>query len=350
MRFGPPAWDLQTVTAATGANSWGFFLKASSLTCERYNDAAYLASQRGTISYGGGDTLEGPVTLIPIDSEGLVGDGSFCFKAGSGSVATSIFVWDVLGADLYEHTLTAGDRATTPVYVGGYLYWLEWQITFVNPCTVSLMRSRCDLGDVTELETFSLPEVNGNAGGAVVDWIFTIGTALAFCWRTANEDLTNHARVYSKQHAAGSATDESSTWSTRFGWSESGTPTWYDAKFDCPGASIYEPSSSKAWLAVLTDPAWSGEQGILSSSTAVTGATSIWNAAPSGDWALGIYLRAVSIYSTDAQVYGSTDGTPYLIRHPRESVPGGAPVLRVEPEGDGDLQYPSALFYVGPSA
>lgn len=348
MRFGPPAWDLQKVIAATGANSWGFFLKASSLTCERYNDLIFLNSQRGTISYGGGDTLEGPVTLIPIDSEGLVGDGSIVFKAGATSVATSIFVWDVLGADLYERTLTAGDRATTPVFVGGYLWWLEWQIAFVNPCTVSLMRSRADLSGVTELETFSLAEQNGNAGGAQVELVVPSIASLAFTWRTGNEDGHNQLQVWNKNFAAGVPTEKTDDWATALGIRPNVDNTdWLDGTI--VGAGLYDPGEATSYLsatvATTHDDGFDGGFRGRLQTYAGTSPSDLW---PNNAGLWEVSSVALSVGGDFAQV---SNGSGIILRHDRSTpIEAGDPLISAEVEGDGDLNLPNAVFYIGASA
>lgn len=347
-RYGPIAFGLMTVTAATGANSWGFFLKASELTCERYNDLAFLNSQRGSIAYSGGDTKEGPVTLIPIDSEGLVGDGSFCFKAGASSPATSIFVWDVLGANLYEHALTAGDRATTPVYVSGYLYWLEWQITFVSPCTVSLMRSRSDFSGVTELETFTLDEANGNVGGARVELVVPTVAALAFTWRTGNEDGHNQLRVWNKNFAAGVPTEKTSDWATALGLRVNVDNTdWLDGTID--GAGLYDPGESTSYLsATVTTTHASGFDGGFRGRLQTYAGTSPADLWPNNAGLWDVSAVALSVGGDFAQI---SNAAGILVRHDRSTpIEAGDPLLSGEVEGDGDLTFPTALFYVGASA
>lgn len=345
MRFGPPAWDLQTVVAASGANSWGFFLKAGSLTCERYNDGTFLNNQRGTIAYSGGPDIEGPVVLVTIDAGNTVGDGSFVFKAGTGAVADKIHTWDVEGEQVYEYEIPATTRATTPCYEGGYLWWLEWLIAYDASATVRLMRSRCDLQDVTEIDTFELPEVQGNAGGATVDWVYATESDLVYLWRTGDEDEpASHARVYATPKSVGGAIDVTEEgWAAAFGWTENPDDAgWYDAHFPSY-ASVRIPG--KSLLSAVPDSDWAGpEVGILHQTDNSLGISPQWpNTAPTGAWFLTGDIACLSVYGDDAQISVS----PNFVRHDLST--SGDPEFNVEPDGDGE-QFPTALFLVGPTA
>lgn len=339
-RWGPVARDLLTVTAATGANSWALFVRSGELRCERYNNGTNLAAPRATISFSGGDQIEGQITLVPIDSAETVGDGSFVFKSGESSPATSIFAWDVDGDQVYEHALTAGDRATTPVYEGGYLYWLEWQQAYTATCTVSLMRSRCDLGDVTEIETFSLPEANGNSGGARIGFILTLAGDLVFSWYTNNEDTSHMLRIYSKSHTSGAAVDRSTaSWDTYFGLTEHPDhEDWFDNLIS--GSSVYDPADSAAYLFanVSGDGAATGP---LHRLTTVTTAANSWPDG-TGDFAPGGGVTCVSRYDELVQV-GTTDAV-------RATTPAGGTPEAFFPVDSDDDGPPTALFYIGPTA
>lgn len=339
--------DLVEVTASTGADTWGLFV-GGSLVCERYAGGTWIdGSQRATIAFSGGQDVDGQVTMVPVDGGETVGDGSFVFKSGTGAPATAIHVWDVQGEVVYTRTLATDTLATTPLYRDGYLWWLEWNGDFNNPTTVSLMRSRCDLGDVTELETFDLPEVNGNVGGAHVHYIVPLDGGLDFSWLTNNESGHQQLRFFNKSYAAGVAADKTNDYAAHYDipFNVDGATDWLDGSASC--VSIYH--DGQAYLAPLLSS--NHEDGIGPSS--IDGALQyqdsttpgvIW-ANNDGDWLVS--STSISVFDGVAALYGN--GT--IIRHDATiPVDPGGPALVASVDGPIELGLPVAMFYVGPSA
>lgn len=162
---GPIARNILSVVAASGANQEAFYISAGEAFVDFYNDAEFV-SNRATLSFSGEETIEGNVTRIDVDSEATVGDGSYCFKTGSGAIADKIYCWDVEGATIHEYEIPATKRATTPLLRDGFLWWLEWPIAYAATVSVVLKKSRCDLTtDLATVHTFSLDERNGKRGG-----------------------------------------------------------------------------------------------------------------------------------------------------------------------------------------
>lgn len=343
MVFAP---DLVRVVPPTG-NLWGLFVDADELRCEPYDDGTFIVgATRASIAYSGGATVEGAVTMIHEDSEALVGPGSFVFKAGASSPATSIVVWDVEGAALHTRTLTAGDRCTTPVYLGGWLYWFEWAIAIeFTPKTVSFRRSRADLSSLTELETFDLSEVNGNVGGALIELVLPLEGNIVFSWRTGNEDGHDQLAFYSKALSIGAPADNTADWALAFGIRESVDSAPY-LDGSAVGAGLWDPVEEFCYFSADFNTAHAsdfdgGFRGRLQRTINTIGASTVW-ANNAGLWDVG-GAASIDVAGDFALAYGGG-----LIRHDRSlPVIAGDPLFSGAVDSHPDLEVsPVGMFFV----
>lgn len=144
-------------------DAWGLLEDSGFLLCRGYAAGIDLDLERASVELPDGLSPLLP-TCIPADSLAIYAPDSFAFLLGSDpATAADLGTWDAGGSGvLHTATTLAGRALTTPLYSGGWLYFLDYdKASSLNGdnevrIVVRLFRSRLDLQEIEGVWQFDL--------------------------------------------------------------------------------------------------------------------------------------------------------------------------------------------------
>lgn len=154
-RKGFLAKNLLTASGVPAPHALGFGFDGADVHAYEYLGGAYVQELASIPETSSSFLPRGG--LIPVDSEGLVGDQAAIYARATNEFA----VWDWRGAALSAVTTTAGYiLCGLPAYSGGWLYWIEHDhVNSGSTMNVKLRRCRADTSSVSTIATHSIAKI-----------------------------------------------------------------------------------------------------------------------------------------------------------------------------------------------
>lgn len=158
--------DAFRATSSIPDDALAIWRDGADLVGELYLSGFRLDAERGRIALPEADGTATDFSIIHHDTEGAVADGAILWRmVDEDNVGTALAVWDI-GAPTPTATgyaPAAGRSVSAPVYMAGWVYWLEVDLAGVAAVFVArLMRSPADLSAPEEVWLVSGPTPDGS--------------------------------------------------------------------------------------------------------------------------------------------------------------------------------------------